>query len=377
MLSMHERNRVILDGGDHLLRILLFWGMFVPLGARWSVDARRTARVSPGARDAATGELRSLGGAALLVQIASMYVFTGLLKLHGEPWHDGTAVRYALLADHMASSLGLLVFDAPRLTTALTVSVLVFEIVGPFVWFFPWRRGPVRAAITFGFFALQLGIAACMTIGNFQSAAFIWVIPFLPSWFWERVLPRRLREAESAISASPELPGSRWTPMVQLFAGGLGAYVLLCNLGSLFVEGSLPGRPERLAYLLGVDQRWSMFTDPRRPTGWTVIPARLADGREVDLLTGQPLSWEKPALTAEIYGGWRWRVFVTDYIWYHQGSKRPAAYADYLCRHWNELAAEGGRAVSLDIVWMKQTPNADFTLSAPLRVVVHSGDCPR
>ncbi|MEO7330448.1 MAG: hypothetical protein ABI193_17870, partial [Minicystis sp.] len=235
-------------------------------------------------------------------------------------------------------------------------------------------------------FGLQLGIAACMTIGNFQSAALIWVIPFLPAWFWDRVLPRRLREAEpaplstststSTATSTSTSTRSRVTPLVQLFAGGLGVYVLLCNVGSLFVDKALPGRPERLAYLLGIDQRWTMFIDPRRPTGWTVIPAKLEDGRDVDLLTGLPLRWEKPQLAAEIYGGWRWRVFVTDYIWYHQGSNRPAAYASYLCRSWNDVSAEGARAVSLDIVWMRQTPEDDFTLSEPTRVVVHSGDCP-
>jgi hypothetical protein len=376
LLSAHERNRMILDGGDHLLRILLFWGMFVPLGARWSLDRRRAPARSPGPLDPQTGELRSLGAAALLVQLASMYVCTGLLKLHGAPWHDGTAVRYALLAHHMVSPLGLLLAGAPRLMSALTVMVLVFEILGPFLWFSPWRRGPLRTFTTAGFLALQLGIGAAMTIGNFQSAALIWVLPFLPPWFWDRVLPRRLREADAALAAPPR-PPSRAAAPVDLLAAALGAYLLICNVGSLFVDEALPGRPERLAYLLGIDQRWSMFTNPRRPTGWTVIPARLADGREVDLLTEQPLRWDQPALSADLYRGWRWRVYITDYIWYPHGAARTAAYGAYLCRTWNAEHPEAERALSLSIVWMRQTPRDDFTLGPPERVVLHEASCPR
>ena len=37
--SLHARNPVILNSGDTLLRHLLFWSIFLPLGARFSVDA--------------------------------------------------------------------------------------------------------------------------------------------------------------------------------------------------------------------------------------------------------------------------------------------------------------------------------------------------
>ena len=33
LLSVHGRNIAVLQGGDALLRLLLFWGMFLPLGA--------------------------------------------------------------------------------------------------------------------------------------------------------------------------------------------------------------------------------------------------------------------------------------------------------------------------------------------------------
>ena len=39
--SLHSRHLLLLDGGDYLLRCLLFWSIFLPLGARGSFDARR------------------------------------------------------------------------------------------------------------------------------------------------------------------------------------------------------------------------------------------------------------------------------------------------------------------------------------------------
>ena len=58
--SLHARNELVLDGGDHLLRYLLFWCLFLPLGARWSLDARRRGAAAEPARRV----LARLGGAA-------------------------------------------------------------------------------------------------------------------------------------------------------------------------------------------------------------------------------------------------------------------------------------------------------------------------
>ena len=50
MVSLHWRFRSILGGGDEYLRYLLFWSVFLPLGARWSVDRALDDSVEPGRR---------------------------------------------------------------------------------------------------------------------------------------------------------------------------------------------------------------------------------------------------------------------------------------------------------------------------------------
>ena len=47
LVSLHVRNPMICDAGDSLLAQLLFWSMFLPLGATFSLDARRRAWAGP------------------------------------------------------------------------------------------------------------------------------------------------------------------------------------------------------------------------------------------------------------------------------------------------------------------------------------------
>src|SRR5262245_27571930 len=84
LTSLHQRNQMVLDGGDHLLRFLLFWSIFLPLGAWAALDARRRG---PPHRALVV----SPASAALLLQVAGMFLLTGLLKT-GPEWSDGTAI---------------------------------------------------------------------------------------------------------------------------------------------------------------------------------------------------------------------------------------------------------------------------------------------
>src|SRR3569623_443513 len=74
LVSLHSRLPVVLQGGDILLRALLFWSMFVPLGAAWSLD-RRLNRAAP-----RIGTVCSAGSAALVLQTAIMYLFNAAAK---------------------------------------------------------------------------------------------------------------------------------------------------------------------------------------------------------------------------------------------------------------------------------------------------------
>ena len=75
LISIQWRNPLVLNTGDTLLRMMLFWGMFLPLGAWWSIDRMR---------DRATPRLSmrflSFATVALFLQIAFVYWFTAALN---------------------------------------------------------------------------------------------------------------------------------------------------------------------------------------------------------------------------------------------------------------------------------------------------------
>jgi hypothetical protein len=80
LVSLQVRNPLVLSGADSFLRLLMFWAMFLPVGAVWSID-QRLARGTPSPRPWYV----SVASAALLLQIAFVYFFTALLKT-GDEW---------------------------------------------------------------------------------------------------------------------------------------------------------------------------------------------------------------------------------------------------------------------------------------------------
>lgn len=77
LASLHARNPLVLNAGDSLFRRLLFWGMFLPLGERWSIDALRSGRPEE--------RVTSVASAALLVQVVLVYTVNAVFKLREPP----------------------------------------------------------------------------------------------------------------------------------------------------------------------------------------------------------------------------------------------------------------------------------------------------
>jgi predicted DCC family thiol-disulfide oxidoreductase YuxK len=123
--SLLNRNVLVLFGGDPLIMCLLFWGMFLPLGARWSVDAALARKPLE-----ANAHL-SWASAGLLLQVLSVYFFSALLKTGRDWWPDGTAVWYALSIDGYATPAGEWLRQFSPVTHALTGFVYLLELLGP------------------------------------------------------------------------------------------------------------------------------------------------------------------------------------------------------------------------------------------------------
>src|SRR5215217_650430 len=215
VISIQARNPLVVNAGDTLLRLLLLWGILLPLGAHWSVD--RALKAAP---PRFSMRFLSLATVGLFLQIAFVYWFTAILK-SGPEWRvDGTALYYALSIDEYATPIGAYVYQFPTLLKVLTFATIGLEAFGPFLLFSPFFTGPVRTGTVLAFMSLHLGIWMTMSIGDFSRVAAFCMVCFLPSWFWDnamKLLPVSLLRQSALMSrlqhTAARLVNAYWSPL--------------------------------------------------------------------------------------------------------------------------------------------------------------------
>jgi hypothetical protein len=352
VVSIQWRNPLLLGGGETLLRVLLFWGMFLPLGAVWSIDRARGRTPEPSSL-----RVLSVPTAALFLQIAFVYWFAVLLK-SGPEWRvHGTAIQYALSVDELARPLGTFLLHYPALLTVLTFGVLALEAFGPFLLFSPLFTGPVRTVAVALFMSFQLGIWLTLGMGIFPAVAGLCMVCFLPSWFWDRVGRRRRAGDGRSRTAARMAAGNgkpaatfRTSRAISVLTAVLLVYVFWWNIGT--VSGlRMPEPVARLGQFLALAQIWDMFApSPLMDDGWYIIPGTLQDGRTVDLagvLTGdeglRPVSGRRPSNIRATFKNERWRKYLENLRLRHVS--QHLYLSRYICREWNHHHT-GGQAVT-------------------------------
>jgi len=292
MTSLHARMPLVLYRADAVLRVMLFVAIWLPLGARFSVDARRL-------RPAQVAEVCGAACFVAAAQLAIVYL-AGVAHKSGETWRDGSAVYYALQLDDYTTVFGRWIGAHAMWSPTLTYGTVAFELIAPLLLFVPWRRDALRLVAVVLAFTLHLGMLVAMRLDLFPWIMFACWTLFLPPPFWEacaRTVP--------LLSALPRAYGRahdrRWAPAL----GAMLVAIVTWNVGE--VSGEPPPALGAVLRPLGLAQRWSMFSpDPARDDGWIVAAARLTGGAETDLLSGDTPSNERPRLTRDL----RWRGYL-------------------------------------------------------------------
>src|SRR6056297_3563580 len=203
LLSLHARNPMVLNGGDTLLRVLLFWAMFLPLSERWAVDARRT--------DEPRATVSNVATMALLLQVTAMYVVNAIHKSRGEMWFNGEAVVYVFSLDYKFTFLlGDVLAKYPELLRMMTYLWTGLLLSSPLLLLLTGRP---RAVLATAFAGMHLGMLVTMRIGIFPLVVVTALVPFYPPVVWDGLgvlatragLARPLRAAMSRLRVS--LPG--------------------------------------------------------------------------------------------------------------------------------------------------------------------------
>lgn len=448
MVSLHNRNPALIFAADDVLRALLFWTMFLPLGAYYSIDS---------ALNTSTQKLpkRILSGAtlALTLQQCFIYIFSAAFKAKSPLWWpDGSAVYYALNFDQYATAFGQFLLSLPSaLLVLLTFSALSLESIGPLFLFVPFRTSFFRCCTIISFILLHIGFGLSFVLGIFPFLSITSWLVFIPTEVWDSVskrlytperaglqiyydadcgfckkvvylirtflilpaqTPLLLAQDDPSIFADmqaknswvvvdwqgnrhfkweaiayvcslspifkPLVPLLKWTPVMSVgtkfydtiasnrrAAGNftkpfkfrplevrssrpmnivtllLLAYVTIWNFRSFAPEKfnrKALNSIDWISRILRVDQSWSIFAPaPPRDDGWHVIPGKLKDGTEVDVLRdGDPVSWEKPSrkMRNALYRNMQWRTYFIN-LNRAIGKKLYPYYGQYLCRDWN------------------------------------------
>ncbi|MBD1546119.1 HTTM domain-containing protein [Roseibium aggregatum] len=195
LLSVQNRNTFILSGEDNLALLLMFWGMFLPLGARYSLD-RALSRT----RDYPDNAYFSMATAALLIQGMSMYFFSALLKTHPVWVPDGNAVYYALQLDYLVTPFSLWFRQFQDAMTGLTYYVYTLELIGPFLIFSPIFHRTFRTLIMVAFMTMHFAFFFFLEIGLFPYISIVMNLTFMPSWMWDAIAGRLIAKPPARIT---------------------------------------------------------------------------------------------------------------------------------------------------------------------------------
>jgi hypothetical protein len=281
VVSVLRRTAPATNAGDAWLACLLFWGMFLPLASTWSWDARRGGR---------RGEVCSTATAALVLQIAVVYLAAGLSKWNNA-WLSGDAIRFVMSVHDHGTPLGAWLLGTDWLARPTSWAVIATELLGP-VLLIAWPAPRVRGSLVVLFMLFHLASCVTMTVGLFGYvglAAWLAMVP-REAWDW-----RGARAGSAGCATDAPAGEESWASRWACLAAASLALVSLVHDVTPWRHRPLPRLVMSLINIPCMHQEWDMFGVVQRQEQWVYARAELANGDVVDLLrSGRPLEAERP-----------------------------------------------------------------------------------
>ncbi|GAA2764102.1 hypothetical protein GCM10010103_31430 [Streptomyces paradoxus] len=152
--SLYERQSAFLDGGDNLAQLvipmLLLTNCYQNFSFSSGVADRVIGRLPESVRSLGV-PLHNLGVVAIAVQMCLVYVVSGLYKVQGDVWQDGTALFYIMrVPEFELPGVSNLVYNNDVLVFLGTYSTTLFLVYFPMGILVPALR-PWTAAASIAF----------------------------------------------------------------------------------------------------------------------------------------------------------------------------------------------------------------------------------
>ena len=380
MLSLHNRNVLILQGGDDLLRMVLFWGIFIPWGARYSCDAIADPSQMK------ENHLQSMALVAYILQIC--YIYTGSALLKGAEWNTYfTALYYTYSLDQIAYPITKYIYNYPELLRILTIGAYYFELLIPLFFFIPIKHQWFRAIAVFAIIFFHSINLITLFIGLFPAIGISTSLGILPSSIMDKFdriiqpLKKILSKLKLAIFNNVnriikwEKPVYYHSQLQQNIKNGLLAFLIVFvfdwNFSNLtFVNSKLSDNLRFIGYGLRLDQSWGMFAPGVfKDDGWFILEGTTQPDEQIDLLhEDKKLTLEKPKSVVSMFKNDRWRKYSENYILASNTFMR-GYFCNYYKRIWNETHIDKP-INTLKVIFMAETTLPDYKKVTPIKNIL-------
>ncbi|MDQ3190011.1 MAG: HTTM domain-containing protein [Bacteroidota bacterium] len=382
LFSLHTRNPLILQGGDDLLRMMLFWGIFLPWGKFYSVDAY----YKPEPLEKQVFSVATIG---YVLQILSVYFFAALLKTSSEWTNEGTAIYYALSIDQMVLPLGKLIYPFPVILKWMTHLVWHLELLVPFLFLIPYKNAFFRKTGIILLILLHTGISVSLFVGLFFLIGIVTLFGMIPSDWIEKFdkiaspvkimlynlygfwidYKNKFFKFEFNIKTLWK-SSNKWIYRIgNATLSVFIAYTLLWNFHTTrysFINLN-NYNTDFIGQLFKIKQKWGMFSPGVfKEDGWFILEATTYDGNVIDIYrNGNQVNYLKPENIVSLYKNDRWRKFGENSIFKSNSYIRPL-YCQFMFKKWNE-ANPHNKIKDLKLIYMMEKTLPDYQYIKPTK----------
>jgi hypothetical protein len=369
LTSLQNRNTLILQSGDDLLRLVLFWGIFMPWGNFYSIDFKKLNLLRDTEKKKAVLSVATEGYVVLLF---SLYFFTGLLKESPEWNSEGSAIYYALSLDQMTWPLGKMLLAYPGLLKYLTISIRWFEMLVPFLLFIPFKNFRFRLIFIVCVAALHLSISLTLFVGLFYLIGLTTLIGLLPAsvmdWFDKKIKRKQISETRIDTSFFKKIATNYYFNVIKnSFLFFCAALCMLWNISTVNGSGlTVANGFFQFGYSLRFNQNWGMFAPTVfKDDGWYIMEGATKNSVKIDInRKGAKADYAKPTSVLAYIKDDRWRKFYENYVAANNAFMR-SYFCIYLIHDWNKKHADT-KIDSLKIIYIKEfsvLPNQKQTVT--------------
>ena len=326
-ISLHNRNLFVQQSGDDLLRLALFWGLFLPWNAYYSIDSKNKPIAN---------KQKTLANLGYLCLIASVYFFTVCLKTSAEWRSEGSAIYYALSLEQLRLPIGDLLYQFPILMKLLTWFVFYIEVAIPILILWPSKKGNLRLIAFILLLLLHIGIGLTLYVGLFFIINIVTAIGLLPRSVIDK-LEAKLKLTKNNIPVTLKKIST-----INYFTNTICMIVIvisiIINLSAVNWFGyELRKEIWYPVNALRLDQYWGMFSPSiLKKDGWFVYHGMDSIGRQWDLYrNNEYVDYKKPEHIVKMYKSDRWRKLAENMQNDNYTFLRPQ-YCRYIIREWNK-----------------------------------------